>query len=210
MELVKVKLTGTKWDELEEFGTGSIVEARLVDDGEGADIDGWYIFFSSSSSQSSYEDWGGDLVEEEPEEPEEPEQTLAEHDAQLGRWRTPNFPDYVIKPLKGSDEPREVVALHEENFSIWYIAEDDVAEGSSDVYGAAYEYFQEHPKPVPLPNPWVGAVRGEIWELTLPGDRQVRALALGAVEGFYYIHGEGTGYLPYEHQDILDGKLLLA
>lgn len=93
-----------------------------------------------------------------------------EADEQLGRWRWPENPDYVIYAKKESDsEPRTGVrVVHEATGRSRDIGRDvvEACEATVSTFGrAARAYFEDHPER----KPWEGANPGEVWLLTLEG-----------------------------------------
>ncbi|WP_053386003.1 hypothetical protein [Leucobacter japonicus] len=87
-----------------------------------------------------------------------------ERDQELGRWRWPENPDYVVYPTgedsacavdersrDSSVQTRDLVRLREQ------------LEGmSGGVHGALVAFFAAHPEP----KPWHDAKPGEVWEFT--------------------------------------------
>src|SRR5690625_2157557 len=94
-----------------------------------------------------------------------------ERDRELGRWRDPESPDYVVYPPDYVAYPNEdtVVVLHEATGAriSW-----TRGEAEQEVYGAmlgfvtANRYFEAHP----VAKPWQDAEPGEVWEVTLEGE----------------------------------------
>ena len=91
----------------------------------------------------------------------------AERDEQLGRWRDPQNPDWVVYPRLGSS--RDTVHVINEYDGLPYMRErDQVAYADSEVSAVAQRYFAAHPKP----KPWDAAQSDEIWVLTINNDRE--------------------------------------
>ena len=88
----------------------------------------------------------------------------AERDEQLGRWRDPENPDWVVYP---HDDVNTTV--HDEttgaylNWSREQAEDDEYSHGFG--FATARAYFQAHPEP----KPWVDAKPGEVWALTYAG-----------------------------------------
>ena len=74
---------------------------------------------------------------------------LAERDAELGRWRSKEHPEYVVYP---KHDGSVLVVL------------EGAGEGAYH-YRVAVEYFAAHPER----QPWHDAQPGEVWELTCDG-----------------------------------------
>lgn len=90
-----------------------------------------------------------------------------ERDEELGRWRWPDTPVYVVY----RDSDNSVLVFDETNGRSEQYARWE-AELLED--GAAFDYFAAHPEP----KPWERAKPGEIWELTAEGvERQYAAIA---------------------------------
>ena len=92
----------------------------------------------------------------------------AERDEQLGRWRDPEHPDWVVYPLADGT----VMVFNEQSQYRGFWSRKGTREcalkwGSADV---ARRYFQAHPEP----KPWHAARSycDEIWVLTIHGCEQ--------------------------------------
>ena len=87
----------------------------------------------------------------------------AERDEELGRWRDPEIPDWVVYPRLGSS--RDTVHVINEYDGLPYMRErDQVAYADSEFSEVARRYFAAHPEPEP--HPWKEAKPGEVWVLT--------------------------------------------
>lgn len=97
-----------------------------------------------------------------------------EKDEDLGRWRWPESPDYVVY-AKGETEaePRSGVrVVHESSGRSRDIGRSivDACESTVSTFGqAARAYFEAHPER----KPWHDAKSGEIWVLTIDGSERV-------------------------------------
>lgn len=95
---------------------------------------------------------------------------LAERDAELGRWRDPEDPDWVGYRYSG---PNSLQLLNERTARTQYWTRNEL--GSVDVYGdfptwpIAQRYFATHPKP----KPWHEAQEGEGWTVTVEGETKL-------------------------------------
>ena len=85
----------------------------------------------------------------------------AERDEQLGRWRDPENPDWVVyrTPEYDDDDGRCILLLDETTGGTDHEWEQ------TDLPGPARHYFAAHPEP--KPHPWEEAKPGEIWEIGL-------------------------------------------
>ncbi|GGH33977.1 hypothetical protein [Microbacterium album] len=81
---------------------------------------------------------------------------LHERDEQLGRWRWPENPDYVVYPR----EERRVRVIHEPTGDFADSVRGTTIPGP--VKDAARAYFDAHPEP----KPWRDAKPGEVWVVT--------------------------------------------
>ena len=84
----------------------------------------------------------------------------AERDEELGRWRDPENPDWVVYPR------RDTVYVINEYDGLPYMRErKQVAYADGAVSEVAQRYFDTHPEP----KPWDTAQPDEIWVLTIDG-----------------------------------------
>lgn len=92
--------------------------------------------------------------------------TVHERDEQLGRWRWPEEPDYVVYP---DDCRLRVLRERDGTFFAWTRGDATRAvkdEGDTGgAVNAAYAYSEAHPEPMP----WESAKPGEVWVLHLEG-----------------------------------------
>lgn len=114
-----------------------------------------------------------------------------EKDVELGRWRTPDYPDYVVKinPLG----VRQALILHESSFAMAL-----VLPGQNYGFGSkrdeeftlvARAYFEAH-HPRPRLKPWHKAKDGEAWALRVLDEVEERAYT---VEGARFIGADIRG-----------------
>jgi len=82
-----------------------------------------------------------------------------ERDTELGRWRFPENPDYVVYP-----EGEAVRIVRERPFHVWYPVHRGTT-SDSEQFRAARAYFDAHP----VRKPWHDAKPGEIWVLSVDG-----------------------------------------
>jgi hypothetical protein len=90
----------------------------------------------------------------------------AERDAELGRWRWSEHPEYVVYrvPEHDDDDGRSVRIMRETDgfcCSAW----ERLGDGDIEFFHAARAYFDAHP----VPRPWENAKPGEVWVLTGAG-----------------------------------------
>lgn len=106
----------------------------------------------------------------------------AERDEELGRWRWPENPDYVVYPKVGSEvEPTAGArVVHEKSGRSKDVGREVISacDAVVSVFGqAARTYFDAHPEP----KPWEDAKPGDIWVLSVEG---VESYAVHATAGF--------------------------
>lgn len=87
-----------------------------------------------------------------------------ERDQELGRWRWPEYPEYVVYP--SAFDENEVVVLSEEGAATEHVWRGQERPGSY-LHDAARAYFAAHPEPKPLPSEphtaWVDKYGTDIW-----------------------------------------------
>lgn len=88
-------------------------------------------------------------------------------DEELGRWRYPANPDYVVYPPDADDEDQALRILFEpgggsaDTYTREWLA-SVVDPDAWEPAACAKAYFESHPEP----KPWMDARAGEVWELT--------------------------------------------
>lgn len=93
-----------------------------------------------------------------------------ERDRELGRWRDPDNPDFVVyrRPKRDDELGRAVWVLDETTatgYTYWEHSTPAWPGKYAQMWKAAERYYEAHPEP----RPWDEAEPGEIWELTEPG-----------------------------------------
>jgi len=96
---------------------------------------------------------------------------LHERDEQLGRWRWPERPDYVVTPFDG--DPDHVLVVQESaGVACEFVRASAYGPSMSGYHSrlapAARAYFDAHPEP----KPWHDAEPGEVWVLTVDGSEE--------------------------------------
>lgn len=127
----------------------------------------------------------------------------AERDEELGRWRWPENPDYVVYP---SDQFAAGVAgawvrvVHEGTSFVEEFARHAAAQATrADMLfpAAAKAYFDAHPER----KPWHEAKEGEVWLLTLPNSTQA-----WFVNGAYFQSTKTLTNIALDYERITDGR----
>lgn len=92
-----------------------------------------------------------------------------ERDTELGRWRWPENPEYVVYrlPENDDDDGRCVRVVDETDGSYYACAWERLRYGGDTIWRAARAYFAAHPEP----KPWHNAKPGEVWVLTVGGEQ---------------------------------------
>jgi hypothetical protein len=99
----------------------------------------------------------------------------AKHDADLGRWRDPFEPHYVVYSEDGGDAARVL----DERDGVTVVANRRVESTDTGYYGAAFRFFEAHPER----KPWQDAKPGEVWELTTRDEESVPAMSSSSDSG---------------------------
>lgn len=91
----------------------------------------------------------------------------AKRDEDLGRWRWPENPEYVVYPLKPGGG---CTALSERTgVSKTWVERSDAAGDGSYLAPAARAYFEAHPER----KPWHSAEAGEVWILSIDDSEDI-------------------------------------
>lgn len=123
-------------------------------------------------------------------------------DKELGRWRWPENPDYVVyKAPAGERVPdaRHVTVSNESNGEaawLFEVGSGGVSGGVSWARDAARAYFAAHPEP----KPWHDAKPGEVWVITYGGDEHAVIS-----DGSYFLWEAGSEQ-PIDDSRITDGR----
>lgn len=119
----------------------------------------------------------------------------AERDEELGRWRWPENPDYVVyrdgtsrRIVRESDGKSFSASLHDRKVMTTYL---------DSWIGAARAYDEAHPER----KPWHDAKEGEVWLLTLPNSTQA-----WFVNGAYFQSAKTLTNIALDDGHITDGR----
>ena len=125
-------------------------------------------------------------------------QAQAARDAELGRWRSVEHPDWVV--YSQGDDGVRLFDERGSNSSYSILRDHIYPSGATKVcYIVAAEYWAAHP--VPEPKPWLDAQPGEVWLLTVNGDDS-RIVTLIGFE-FRDFHGD---YIVSRSDSITAGR----
>lgn len=128
-----------------------------------------------------------------------------ERDQELGLWRWPENPDYVVYPKVAGEL---VTVINETDAS-----KSDVSKGPRDHWtnptgrekvfeDAADAYFDAHPEP----KPWHDAKPGEVWVLTVNGEEYAWSIDTTYSDRFVYAGGDFN--VPRDHPSITAGRCI--
>ena len=111
----------------------------------------------------------------------------AERDEELGRWRWPDNPSYVVYAKDGGDLVRVAQDADGGAFTV-HRRDAGLEEATHPAWRAARAYFEAHPER--KPHPWDNAERDEVWLFKSEGNG--RALAWRAEDGWDVIDQRGN------------------
>ena len=129
-------------------------------------------------------------------------------DEELGRWRWPENPDYVVYPDRDKryiNQPA-VIVVNETNGATAYCGKDGRYSasgiGASDVWcePAARAYFDAHPET----KPWHDAKPGEVWALIT--DESGTEYPWGVGDGGEWVYAGGESHIPLHAPVITAGR----
>lgn len=101
-------------------------------------------------------------------------------DEELGLWRSPDHPDYVVRRLQDEPNGDRLVAVYcETSGTKFSVFENSTRYSVFDEIGLAY--FAAHP--VELEKPWLNAKPGEAWVITFSGGADLLAVPLRYMAG---------------------------
>ena len=118
----------------------------------------------------------------------------AERDIELGRWRDPEEPDWVVSPY---DRNANAAIVYNERTRFTCFWQRRAAETSSENHssGVAKRYFAAHPDGEPH-KPWHDAKAGEYWLVTLEGADPIPTTVGNYCENLYFVVGDDDYYCP--------------
>lgn len=101
----------------------------------------------------------------------------AERDEELGRWRWPENPDYVVYP----DDDGDVIVLNEREVISSLVIRRDLPQLNADIdrTKAARAYFEAHPER----KPWEDAKPGDVWVFEVDGEESIVANVIIDIRG---------------------------
>lgn len=160
---------------------------------------------SNGVELDEYGEWAGGNMHSTEEEENAARIEFYQHlrDKELGRWRWPENPDYVVyKAPAGERVPdaRHVTVSNESNGEaawLFEVGSGGVSGGDSWARDAARDYFAAHPEPK---KPWHDAKPGEAWVITYGGDEHAVIS-----DGSYFLWEAGSEQ-PIDDSRITDGR----
>ena len=121
-----------------------------------------------------------------------------EKDEQLGRWRWPENPDYVVYP---KDEYGQTVVVNENTGHNITFLRGGVNPHGSFFSQCAIAYFAAHPEK----KPWHDAREGEIWALTIGPNTNAYQYSVSD-SYFEQVGSNGTKGIPALSNSITAGR----
>ena len=125
----------------------------------------------------------------------------AERDEQLGWWRDPEEPDWVVCP---HERNANAVIVYNERTRFTCFSQRRAAETSSGNYSSvkvAQRYFAAHPDGEPH-KPWHDAKAGEYWLVTLKGADPIPTTVGNYGENLYFTIDDDNYYCPTDDHRI--------
>lgn len=123
-----------------------------------------------------------------------------ERDTELGRWRWPENPDYVVYPRP---DGYVRVVCEVDGTSDSFLRQDTVNPSTLIPVMVARAYFEAHPEP----KPWHDAKPGEVWALTTDAESGEHAWGVDPdYRGGRFVYIGGLSNLPTDHPDITAGR----
>lgn len=124
----------------------------------------------------------------------------AKRDKELGRWRWPENPNYLVYPHEDGDFALVVSEVSGDSTGIYLEADRRTG---SNFERAAVAYFAARPEP----KPWHDAKPGEVWVLRVRDESEERPYTVGDT-GFNGedIRGEYWGAIPLESHVFTAGR----
>lgn len=128
----------------------------------------------------------------------------AKHDEDLGRWRYPSDPEWVVRDGGVSHVGRVAIVLNERTFEQTTFTRSS-ATGESAKHGAARAYFEAHPER----KPWHDAKVGQVWAIRM--DPEAPEFAVHVVAGMrgprFQTAGEAS-MITLDYSGIVSARLV--
>lgn len=129
---------------------------------------------------------------------------LAERDAELGRWRDPEAPEWVAyQPPECADYDLVIVCETSGESCHYYRADDDGHKAGhpwENLFArTARRYFAAHPEP----KPWDSPEPGDVWVLTVEG--QTETWKWNSTGQFTRLR-DGTPLYDYQRDHVTDAR----
>ena len=119
----------------------------------------------------------------------------AERDQELGWWRDPEEPDWIVRPHEY--HANSAIVYNERTHFTCYWERRAAKTGSGNYSSAmvAKRYFAAHPDVEPH-KPWHDAKEGEYWLVTLEGADPIPTTVCNYSENLYFTVGDDDYYCP--------------
>jgi hypothetical protein len=131
-----------------------------------------------------------------------------EKDEELGRWRWPDNPDYLVYRIidnQGNDTDKVRVAMEATGNSVGAYCRDDgiSCSGTGD---AARAYFESHPEI----KPWHKAKLGEVWEIRLADRLDFIRVLVVKTSRDELLFRSASGRIDIDDEDIMEATMILG
>ena len=119
----------------------------------------------------------------------------AERDQELGWWRDPEEPDWVVYPHKYDNDTVVVYNERTSSTSFPHRGATETSSGNCISIRVAKRYFAAHPDEE-THKPWHDAKAGEYWLVTLEGAAPIPTTVGNYCENPYFVVGDDDYYCP--------------
>ena len=119
----------------------------------------------------------------------------AERDQELGWWRDPEEPDWVVRPHEYDNDTAIVYNERTRYTGYPHRSAAEADSGNSSFIRVAKRYFATHPDEEPR-KPRHDAKAGEYWLVTLEGADPIPTTVGNYCENLYFVVGDDDYYCP--------------
>ena len=125
----------------------------------------------------------------------------AERDEQLGWWRDPEEPDWIVCLPENTSNTIALLNERTLNINIWRRKAAEASRGHYSSVKVAQRYFAAHPDGEPH-KPWHDAKAGEYWLVTLKGADPIPTTVGNYGENLYFTIDDDNHYCPTDDHRI--------